>query len=351
MELYPIYLSILFLLSLYQASMTDTVPVAQWIALQTEVNTLQRENRELQAENRLLQGKLNDLLNEKMTWVEEKSALRGERITLQNKYDNLKKEHDELVEEHRDYSEEMINLNTRLKQELEQANDKQFKMDEQRKVLLDKFYSYSTGQYDLTALLNYSKQFYVSVDVIKDALRADHRETLALPNNLNSLVGDVNVKEFLETVVASLQNLKSTTGYFESIEDCGIQYKQGKIPHNALQSYCAGYNGITYQVTQDKINTIQSAGQSVSEYLATVLPLLPGVIYVDVYNTDITTLDWCEGLPERIHSVDIRNCHHIQDCSPLLKMKGLKTVYYDNLLNASLDVVKDQLARKGVLFR
>ncbi|CAD2214494.1 hypothetical protein AGDE_13316 [Angomonas deanei] len=411
--------------------MSDTVPAAffaQWSALQEE--------------NRQLQQKVNDLTNVKMDWLEE-------RVTLQNKYDNLKKEHDELVEEHRDYMEEMINLNTRLKQELDKANDKQFKMEEVKKVLMEKFYDCSVGQFDLIALFNYCKAYGVSADVMKATLTADHRKKLTLPSGLNSLVGDDNVKEFFETVaalpnlksitgyftsvedcyiqykegnisrkvleaycagsdrtscqltssifntirsaglsvsdylsmvlpllpqvtglslpddvntllgdadvkelleaaVASLPSLKSITGYFTSIEDCYIQYKEGNISRKVLKAYCGGYNTTTYQLTRDEVNTLQSAKLSVSEYLTTILPFLPKVTYVSVYRTSITTLDWCAALPDSITRLDIRNCPDIQDCTPLLQMKGLKDVWYDSKTNSSFNAVKEQLTSKGV---
>ncbi|EPY15365.1 hypothetical protein AGDE_17146 [Angomonas deanei] len=365
MELYPTVSLCYFWLVLYQASMADTVPVAQWIALQTEVSTLQRENRELQAENRVLQGKLNDLMNEKVIWVEEKSALRGERITLQNKYDNLKKEHDELVEEHHDYMEETREIFNRQRQQLPEtekcANALRAEMErqdtmtkqkarngDQRKVLLDKFYDCSTGQFDLTTLFKYCKAYRVPPDVIKEALTADHRETLNLPKRWKSSVGDANVGEFFETIVAALPNLKSITGPFTSIEDCYIQYKRGEVPREVLEIYCAGSGKTTYQLTKNTSSTLQSAGLSVSEYLATVIPLLPEVMSVSVYESNITTLDWCAGLSDRITRIDISGCPNIKDCTPLLKMKGLKKVYRDDTSDLSIQEVKGQLKKHGV---
>ncbi|EPY22498.1 hypothetical protein AGDE_13320 [Angomonas deanei] len=338
--------------------MTDTVPVAQWIALQTEVNTLQRENRELQAENRLLQGKLNDLLNEKVTLAEE-------RITLQNKYDNLKKEHDALVEVHHDYAEEMRKIfNHQREQPLEAekcANALRAEMErqdtmtkqkarngDQRKVLLDTFYDCSTGQFDLALLFSYCKAYRVHRDVVKEALTADRRETLTIPDDLKSSVGDANVGEFFETIVAALPNLKSVTGYFTSLEDCYIQYKRDEVPREVLEIYCAGSGKTAYQLTKNTSSTLQSAGLSVSEYLATVIPLLPQVMSVSVCESNITTLDWCEGLPERVTRLDISGCPNIQDYTPLLKMKGLKKVYRDDTNDLSIQEVIGQLKEHGV---
>ncbi|CAD2214493.1 hypothetical protein ADEAN_000194000 [Angomonas deanei] len=516
--------------------MTDTVPAAffaQWVALQ---------------------GRVDDLTNEKMAWVKEESVLREENRELREKYDQLNKVHDALVEEHQNYMEEMINLNTRLKQELEEAKDMRFKMGEVKKVLMEKFYNYSTGQFDLIALFNYCRTHSVPTDVIKDALSEDGRETLSLPNDLNSLVGhahvkqfleaivaalpnlkcitgyftsihhcylqhkegnvprkvleaycagynrttyqltqdevntiqsaalsvsdylttvlpllpqvtdlflpdnlgslvgevnvkevleaivaslpnlkcitgyftsihhcylqhkqgnvprkvleaycagynesdytvtqdirndlqlaelsvseylrtvvpllskvtglslpddlntllgNANVKEFLEAIVASLPNLKSVTGYFTSIHHCYLQHKEGIVPRKVLEAYCGGYNRTTYQLTNDAINTIQSAGLSVSEYLSTVLPLLPEVTDVSLYKTKITTLDWCERLPERVSMVDISGCPKIKDYTPLLKMKGLKDVYYNGFAHSSFQRVKEQLTGRGVKY-
>ncbi|EPY22497.1 hypothetical protein AGDE_13321 [Angomonas deanei] len=375
MELYPSLSLCHFWLVLYQVSMDDTIPVVRWDVPQTEVDTLQRENRELQAENRVLQGKLNDLLNEKMTWlnekvtlVEEKSVLREERITLQNKYDNLRKEHDEQVEEHHDYAQEMsgmvrekdAQLDKALKdmEKLREEMEKQYrimakqeslkKKEKQREVLLDKFYDYRTRRLDLALLFNYCEAHRVPADVIEDTLTSDHRETLTIPDKLNSLVGDDNVKQFFETIVAALPNLKSITGYFTSIEDCYIQYKRGKVPQKVLEAYCAGIEDSQYILPECVINALNDAEQDISEFLSTVMPLYPFVTFVSVEVSDISTLAWCERLPERVSRVDICDCHHIQDCSPLLKMKGLKTVYFDSNTNASFDAVKEQLRSKGV---
>ncbi|EPY15671.1 hypothetical protein AGDE_17025 [Angomonas deanei] len=365
MELYPSLSLCHFWLVLYQASMTDTVPVAQWIALQTEVNTLQRENRELQAENRVLQGKLNDLLNEKMTWlnekvtlVEEKSALREERITLQNKYDNLRKKHDELVEEHRDYAEEMININTRLKQELEEALAEKEESKRQMHVikemcdfrlcLTENCYNCMAGQFDLIKVFKYYKENTISVYSIREILNSDRRETLNLPKRWKSSVGDANVKEFFATIVAALPNLKSITGYFTSIEDCYIQYKRDEVPREVLEVYCGNYGKTTYELTNNTILAIESSELSVSEYLATVIPLLPEVMSVSVYESNITTLDWCAALPDSIIRIDISDCPNLKDCTPLLKRKGLKVVFYNSKTNPSFNAVKEQLKGKGV---
>ncbi|CAD2214415.1 hypothetical protein AGDE_15477 [Angomonas deanei] len=423
--------------------MSDTVPAAifaEWM--------------ERQAENNRLQERVNALMNEKVGWLNEKMALVEERINLKStcdnykkeldavseemealrvernefreKYHTLNKEHDELVEEHQNYAEEMINLNTRLKQELEDArsdfatrhesaaaelqcrleelmNEKMIWTDEkgsleeeiqelttrhdalleshqdyvakmistceclkreleeaketsnpptateeQRRVLLDKFYDCSTTQFDLFRLFNYYNAYRVAADVVKDAVAADTRVTLTLPDNLNTTMELANVKEFFKVIVASLPSLKCISGYTEGMIHCYALYNDGSVPRKVLKAHCAGFNGTTYELTNNTIHTIQSAKLSVSKYLATVLPLLPKVTSVQLSNTSITTLEWCEGLPENIVSISMSNCPDIQDCTPLLKMKGLKEVSYNKKTNPSFNTVKGELEKKKV---
>ncbi|CAD2214470.1 hypothetical protein ADEAN_000191700 [Angomonas deanei] len=422
--------------------MTDTVPAAffaQWVALQ---------------------GRVDDLTNEKVTLVEEKSALREERITLQNKYDNLKKEHDELVEEHRDYAEEMTSINTRLKQELEEALAEKEESKRQMHVtremcdfrlcLTENCYNCMAGQFDLIKVFKYYKENTISVYSIREILNSDHRETLNLPKRWKSSVEDANVREFFETIVAALPNLKSITGYPEGLAHCYVMYTQGNVPRQVLEAFCGGYNETTYYLTQDAIKAIQSAALTLSDYLSTVIPLLtkvtdlslpdslnasigddnvgeflemivaalpnlksitgyftslehcyiqhkegivprkvleaycgnygkttyeltnntilaiesseltvsgylitvipllPEVIYVSVGETKIATLDWCAALPDSIIRIDISDCPNLKDCTPLLKMKGLKVVFYNSKTNPSFNAVKEQLKSKGV---
>ncbi|CAD2214454.1 hypothetical protein AGDE_13284 [Angomonas deanei] len=182
---------------------------------------------------------------------------------------------------------------------------------------------------------------------MKETLTADHRETLTIPGNLNSLVGEANVREFFETI-AALPNLKSITGYFTSIHHCYLQHKEGIVPRKVLGAFCAGRPRTTYKLNADICDKLQLAELSVSDYFTTVIPLLPEVTDVWVSKTKITTLDWCAALPERIRRVDIDYCPNIQDCTPLLKMKGLKQVWFNSKTNSSFNAVKEQLRGKGV---
>ncbi|EPY22486.1 hypothetical protein AGDE_13276 [Angomonas deanei] len=335
--------------------MSDTAPdpfFAQWTALQERVNELTNEKMAW-VEKRITLKNKYDMITEKCAEMSvQQRALVSENRGWREKYGRLKKEHDALVEEHQDYMGEMVNVSTRLKEELEEAKSSKKPtggMDEQRKVLLDKFYDCSVGQFDLIALFNYYKAYGVSADVMKETLTADHRETLTLPDDLNTLVGEANVKQFFEKIIAALPNLRCITGHFKGPWDCYVQYKQGGVALPVLEAFCGGYNGTSYQLTQDEVKALQSAELSVSDYLITVLPLLPRVTDVWVFYTNITTLDWCEAIPERVSGVDIDDCPDIQDCTPLLKMKGLKRVGHNAHTNPSFDAVQEQLIRKGVM--
>ncbi|CAD2214482.1 hypothetical protein AGDE_13319 [Angomonas deanei] len=402
-----------------------------------------------QRENRVLQGRIIGILNEKTALVEETSILREENRELREKYDQLKKEHDALVEEHRDYMEEMINLNTRLKQELEEAKDMRFKMEELEKVLMEKFYNNSTGQFDLIPLFNYCKACCIPLHVFKEALSADHRETLTLPNDLHFSVGDDNVEEFMDAILVSLPNLKSISGYYMTPEHWYIKYKRGKYPLSVLMAYCVVWTNASFCLTEDAIKALQSAELSVTEYLTTMMSLLPTVIILQIpghlnflmaddamkealvralaplpnlkgiseyfrdplesfilykqgeipretlkaycahnyrvrltlnqhnvdliqsrglsvsdylttvmpllpkveevsFITDMTTLDWCESLPDKISKVSISGCPNIKDLTPLLKMKRLKEVFYCHWSLRPFHKVKLQLRLKGV---
>ncbi|CAD2214455.1 hypothetical protein ADEAN_000190100 [Angomonas deanei] len=303
--------------------MADTDPVAQWIAPQTEADTLQ-ENRELQAENR-------GLTHEKMAWVEE-------RFTLKNKYDTItekcakmaekqralesenrgwREKYDRLNKEHENYKAKTAVINTRQNQELEEARtllaalrealaekDNLIRemrvtkeVDDLRACLLKECYDRTTEQLDLIKVFNYCKKNRISVNVLKGVLTSDHRATLTLPKKLDSLVGEDSVKEFFDAIVAALPNLQSITGYFKSVRDCYTQYKQGNVPRKVLEAYCAGYGRPTYELSCKLVRSLGSSKLSVSEYLSTVLPLLPQVTEVTLYETNITTLDWCAALP------------------------------------------------------
>ncbi|CAD2214416.1 hypothetical protein AGDE_15479 [Angomonas deanei] len=327
----------------------------------------------LQEENRKLQERVNELMDEKMAWVEEKKTLQDENRELREKYDELKTEYDELVAEHRDYTEEMVDVNTRLKAELGEARSDLTalretlaeeeeliremcvtkEMDDLRLCLTEKCYARMTGQFDLFKMFKYCKENCISAHVIKETLNSDHRETLTLPKKLKSSVGDANVKEFFETIVAALPKLKSITGYPEGVVYCYVIYRKGSVALSVLKAYCSNIKAAGYKLTQDEVNTLQSAGLSVSEYLSTVIPLLPEVMSVSVYESNITTLDWCAALPDRITRIDISDCPNIQDCTPLLKMKGLKCLYCPAVL--CLPIVKrdaqrvlQELSDKGV---
>ncbi|CAD2214483.1 hypothetical protein ADEAN_000193000 [Angomonas deanei] len=224
--------------------MTDTVPVAQWITLQAEVNTLQRENRELQAEVRRL-------MDEKMAWMEEKAKTQhGAPENGEQKYSS---------------GEEM------------------------RETIFEKFYDYPTGQFGLIPLFNYCRTHNVPSEVVREVLAFDHRESVVLPDNLLELIGTANAISFFESIVFQLPQRKDIVGHFYSLEDCYMQYKQGKVPLEMLRAYGAGFNTTRCELTKDAIDAIQSAGLSVSDYLTTVLPLLPQVTGLSLPD-DLNTL-------------------------------------------------------------
>ncbi|CAD2214382.1 hypothetical protein AGDE_13604 [Angomonas deanei] len=173
---------------------------------------------------------------------------------------------------------------------------------------------------------------------------------LSLQDDFDAFVGDTDVKEVLEVIVAALPELKSIMGYPEGPVHCYVQYKQCKISENTLKAYCAVVDGGTcYRMTERMINILQSSRLSVSEYLATVIPLLSEVTRVRLFKINITTLDWCEAMPDRITEVGIISCSNIEDWTPLLKMKGLKYLSYSTLPhNPVVDQVVQELTDKGV---
>ncbi|CAD2214386.1 hypothetical protein ADEAN_000183100 [Angomonas deanei] len=174
--------------------------------------------------------------------------------------------------------------------------------------------------------------------------------TLDLPCSRCTLIGYDNVGGVLEAVSASLPYVKIVCR-IDGLEDCYIGYSYGLLPLHEMQGYCAGLRDTMYQLTDNTVHTIKSAGLSVSQFLTTMLPLLSRVTSVWIFHAKIPTLGWCEGLPERINSVYIRDCSNIQDYTPLLKMKGLKHLRcytpYDTH-NPVLSEVLEELTIRGV---
>ncbi|EPY18998.1 hypothetical protein AGDE_15478 [Angomonas deanei] len=347
--------------------MTDTVPAAffaQW--------------KERQAENNRLQERVDALMNEKVGWlnekmalVEEKSGLQDENRQLCDKYDYLKKKYDELMEEHQNYVEKMAAAYERLKQELEDARsdfatrhesvvaELQCRLEElmsEKMTWTDEKGSLEEEIQELTtrhdALLESHQDYVAKMISTCECLKRELEEAKETSNPPTAMVEqrEVLLDKFYNRSTTHLgrkQYLKTVVGCFEGVWQCYVLYKLGIIPPSVLVGYCAGRKETRYRLTQSILNAIKRAGLGVSEYLATVIPLLSDVTEIWLDNTNITTLDWCAALPERIYRLDIAGCHSIKDCTPLTKIR-LCVVYCNDYTHSSFDAVKRQLEENGV---
>ncbi|CAD2214022.1 hypothetical protein AGDE_14276 [Angomonas deanei] len=162
----------------------------------------------------------------------------------------------------------------KVQQELAEA------LETKRNTLLDEFFNLSTCECDLIGLYKYCRVYRVPEDVRLSVLAYDAREELVLPDTLEKDVRGGTVEEFLEWMVVPLPKLGRVMGYFRGVVDFYVQYKHGTIPLPLFKSFCAGC-GVKggYCFTKDDLLTVTSVGTCL-DYFTTVLPLLPGVTWV-----------------------------------------------------------------------
>ncbi|EPY19314.1 hypothetical protein AGDE_15299 [Angomonas deanei] len=214
--------------------------------------------------------------------------------------DTSKKDYSELEEENHDIQEEMKGIFERQKRqlaeaerkinELMQAKTESAVLEVKRNALLDKYYDLSTCECDLIELYKYCKAYRVPEDVRRSVLAEDTREELTLPTTLEEDIRRGSVGQFLEWMVVPLPKLKTVIGNYDIAAHFYVQYKKGIVPLPLLKSFRAGYgNKREYNFTKESLLTVTAVGTCL-EYFTTVLPLLPGVRWVNFPNLGQYTL-------------------------------------------------------------
>ncbi|EPY19296.1 hypothetical protein AGDE_15309 [Angomonas deanei] len=165
-----------------------------------------------------------------------------------------------------------------------------------------------------------------------------------LPEDRHTMIGGGSVGEFLTRVVDLLPEPKDIWGFYQYYHEYYLAYKAGDISHEVLKVFC-------YEEDDDELFVGSpeelSAGIPLGDYCEIILPLFPRVTCIEV-GTGINNIDWCVKLPERITIVNVLSCTAIKDFTPLLAMKGLRQVDYNESTNLSLKTIIDPLKNKGV---
>ncbi|EPY16700.1 hypothetical protein AGDE_16645 [Angomonas deanei] len=165
-----------------------------------------------------------------------------------------------------------------------------------------------------------------------------------LPEDRHTMIGGGSVGELLTAVVDLLPEPKDIKGFYGGLDEYYLAYKVGDISHDVLKAVCEerGHDELLVGTSRQL-----SAGISLGGYCKVMLPLLP-TVYRILVGGKVDNINWCAALPERITIVNVPSCTAIKDFTPLLAMKGLRQVDYNESTNRSFKTIIGLLKKKGV---
>ncbi|EPY19327.1 hypothetical protein AGDE_15293 [Angomonas deanei] len=168
-------------------------------------------------------------------------------------------------------------------------------------------------------------------------------EECTLPGDRGTMIGGGSVRELFTTVVGLLPEPKHIWGFHQYEYEWYLTYKAGVISYDVLKAYCYGWDEDFFSVGDSEA---LSAGVRPGDYCETMVPLIPSVTRIHVVE-ELDNIDWCAALPEKITTVNVAYCRKVTDFTPLLAMKGLRRVEYNEDTNPSFHTIIDQLKSRG----